>query len=94
MFNALEGKALWVIGFGVEADDGGDSDFLKDRNIFFGSEKLISVFIDFFVRRRTEGNEFAGNNPIQISIFDSFVVLVLLDVKTFKIKPPQLYCIL
>lgn len=37
-----------------------------------------------------EGHEFAGNNPIDVAIFDSLVVLVFLDVEGPEVVPLEL----
>lgn len=36
-----------------------------------------------------EGDELAGNDPVQIAILDAFVILVLFDIEGPKIVPPE-----
>ena len=53
-----------------------------------------AVFISWFVWGRAEGHEFAGDNPIQISVLQFLVVLILCKVECFVVEPAQLYGIL
>lgn len=41
-----------------------------------------------------ESNELAGNDPVKITVFDFFVVLVLLDIESLEVIPTELYALL
>lgn len=78
----------------VEPDDHGDSKFLEDRDIIGRSEDAVlnffknyAVLIDRFIIRRAEGNEFVGDDPVEIAVFYFFIVLILVEVEFFIIEP-------
>ena len=73
---------LWLI----KSNDKGNTHFLKYGNIIFRSE--WSIFISD-IQRPWEGNKFTGYSPVEISIFNFFIVLVLNHIKCIVVIPVQ-----
>ena len=81
----LDEFLTFVLGF-VETNNECDAKFLEDRNVVFGREAAV------FVRNiegSAEGHKLLGQNPIQVTIFNFFVVLVLLHVEVLVIVPTE-----
>ena len=47
----------------------------------------ISSLVDFLVHRPHEGNEFLGNDPVQVTIGNFLIVLVLIRIECLEIVP-------
>ena len=48
------------------------------------------VFVDGLVVGRTEGHKLVGDDPVEVSVFDLLVVLVLVEVELLVVEPAQL----
>lgn len=69
-----------------------DIKLLEYLNILLRMMPVPLILISFF-NRSHECHELAWNNPIDITIFDSLVELIFLDIKCTEIIPLELYCI-
>lgn len=97
MLDAVFGKTVCLVGFVIEANHESDSQFLKNGHIVLRAEQLVlslqqnySIFVDSLVIGRAKGDELVGNDPVQITILDSLVVLVLLQIELLIVEPAQL----
>ena len=46
------------------------------------------------LNRTHESNELAGNNPVEITVFHTLIVLVLLHIEGLEVVPTKLDCAL
>lgn len=99
--NSVLYELIGVVGFVVKPHHSFHAQLLKDRRIvkrcegtILHGERLYAVFIHRLIRRRTKSDKFMRNNPIKISIFNFFVVLVLSQVESLVVKPSQTNSIL
>ncbi len=77
MLDAFLEEPLPVVLLLIEADDGGDPEFLKDRGVVLGGEGAVVVSIILVRSWARESHEFARDYPIQVTIINDLVVLVL-----------------
>lgn len=54
------------------------------------AKALLSILSLYWTH---EGHELFGNDPVKISVFNSFVVLVFLDIESFEIVPIEFNCV-
>jgi len=54
----------------------------------------ISVLVVSLLNWTHEGAELAWDDPVKISVFDSFIVLIFLDIKCAEIIPPESHSVL
>jgi hypothetical protein len=47
----------------------------------------IALILVSFLDRTHESNEFAWDNPVEVTIFYSFIKLVFLDLELFELIP-------
>lgn len=90
MVDTILDESLFIVLFIVKSDDSGNSELFEDGDIIFRSESSVTFSISGLVRGATESNELAWNDPVQVTVFDLFVELVvskveILDVKEFKL---------
>jgi len=87
-------ESLFIVLFIVKSNDSGDSELLEDRDIIFRSESSVAFSISGLIRRATESNEFAWNDPVQITIFNLFIELVVSEVEILDVKEFELDAVL
>ena len=92
MSNLIICKILLIVSFLIKSNYSFNVKLFKDFNVFFGMVPVPLPGISFFYRSH-ESHEFAGNDPIDISILYSLVVLVLLHVKGPEIVPLEFNCV-
>lgn len=100
MLDAFLDKLISIVRLMVKTDYCGDSQLLEDRHVVIGGECSIlpfgdkyTIFVDLLVRGGTKRNEFARNNPIQITILHSFIVLIFGEVELFIVEPSKFDCV-
>lgn len=81
------GELLLVVLRFVESHDERNAHLLEDWNVVFRSERAILVCR---VQRPRERDESAWHRPVQVSILDLLVVLVLDHVELAVVVPSQL----
>jgi len=84
MLNASFHKLLLLILRLVKTDDKGNPKLLEDRYIVIGCE--ASIFVRHILRSR-KCNEATRDYPVQVSILDFFVVLILLHIERGVVVP-------
>ena len=89
MVDTLLQEAVTIILSLVESDDLGDVEMLEDVDVAGGG---VAVAVDgvALVDRAHEGEELAGDDPVQIAVLHLFVVLVLARIKRFEVVPSKL----
>ena len=90
MGDAFIFKVGFIIFLLVESDDLGDSDILENINILAWVVAILVVAVPV-LNGAHEGHKFTWNDPVQVSVFDSFIVLVLLDIETSEVVPSEFY---
>ena len=86
MLNAIFCEFLRIILWFVEPHNQSDTKLLKDWNIVLWRERSILVCYIKWPRKRYE---LAWNSPIEISIFNFFIVLIFSNIKSAIIIPLQ-----
>ena len=94
MLDTIFSEIVRIVSFVVEPHNCSNAKFLEDRNVIIGSKSTIPVFVDWLVGRRAEGNEFLGEDPVEISVLYLFVVLILGQVECLIVEPTQLNSVL
>ena len=79
-----EGCAI-VFSF-VQTDHSADIQVLEDVNIA-GSSVTISVYGVPLIDRSHEGQELAGDDPVEVAVLDLLVMLVLSCIKCLEVIP-------
>jgi len=87
-------ESVFIILLIVKSNDSGDSKLLEDGDIIFRSESSVAFSISGLVRGATESNELARNDPVQVTVFDLFIELVVSEVEIFNIEELELNAIL
>jgi hypothetical protein len=89
--NLLLQKEPFVVLLLIESYNSIDTHLLEDIAVFLRmmSESLICIT---FLDRTHKRHEPSGDDPVEVSILDSFVMLVLLDVECPEVIPLVLYC--
>ena len=101
MIDSIFYELLAIVGFVIQPYDLFHTQFLENWHIVQRSKSSIlnkktiyAVFVNWFVRRTAKCNKFLRNNPIQVSIFYFFIVLIFCQVKGLIVEPTQLHCVL
>ena len=79
---------LFVVFLLVESDDLADSDVLEDLNILAGM-MAISVMVISVLNWSHEGSKLAWDDPVEVTVLDSLIVLVLLHVEGAEVVPAE-----
>lgn len=93
MSNSSVGQMLFIILFFVESDHSGYIDAFKDISILVWMVS-ISLTLVSVLDWSHEGDELAWDDPVEVSILNSLIVLVLLDIKCPEVIPSKSYGIL
>lgn len=72
----------------VQSDDPGDIDILEDVDIFIWVVS-ISLALVSVLNWTHEGDELAWDDPVEVSVLDSLIVFVLLDIECPEIVPAE-----
>ena len=86
--DALLDEALLVVLGLIQSDDPADSDVLEDVAVLVGVV-TVSVLSVSRLNRTHESHELAGNDPIKVTILDSLVVFVLLNIEGLEVIPSE-----
>ena len=89
MGNSLFNEEPLIVLFFIQSDDSLDIELLKYLNILVRVVTISLVSVSL-LNGSHECHEFAGNNPVKITIFDSLVLLVLLDIEGLEVIPAEL----
>jgi len=94
MVDTVLDESVFIILFIVKSDDSGNSEFLEDGNIIFRSESSVAFSISGLVRGSTESNKLAGDDPVQVTVLNLFIELIVSEVEIFNIKELELNAVL
>lgn len=89
MCDAFLNEEPFIVLFFVQSHDSLDIKLLEYVDILVRMMSISLVSISLFDRAH-ECHELAGNNPVKIAIFDSLVLLILLDVEGSEVIPFEL----
>jgi hypothetical protein len=81
-------EMLFIIFFLVKSNDFGHINALKDIAIFVW---MVSISLSMVpvLNWAHEGNELSWDDPVEISILNSLIVLVLLDIESSEVVPSE-----
>ena len=93
MSNILVLECLLVVLFFVESDDPIHSNILEDAAVLAW---MVTIFVSSItlLYRTHECYKLTWHNPVEISVFDFLIVLILFDVETFEVVPSKSYGVL
>ena len=93
MAYAISNKPISIVFLLIETDHARDLKVFENLNVVLGrvAPSLMPIHI---VKRPHKCNELPRNDPVEISVLDSLVLLVFLDVEGLKVVPSKLDCIL
>lgn len=91
VIEAMLYESLCVVHFNIQSNY---CRYVMDAEVvqvLFGLVIYVAVFDFLFVVRSTEGKKLIGHNPIEITIFDHFIVAVLFVIKVVKVEEASLH---
>lgn len=83
---------LFVIFLLIESDYSVDSNVFEYLNIFIWMMS-ISVMSISVLNWAHEGCKLIWDDPVEITIFNTLIVLILLDIECTEVIPAESYCI-
>lgn len=90
MLNIISNESLPIIFGLIQSDDSSYVKMMENLDVVFwcvaSSFKFTGV-----VQWTHKGNELTWNDPIQITIFDFFIIFVLFVVEFFAVVPSKFY---
>lgn len=84
-------ESLCVVHFNIQANDRCDVVDAKVVQILFRFVIDVTIFHFLFIVWSAEGKKFVRHNPIEITIFDHFVVAILFVIKVIKVEEASLH---
>ena len=90
--NVFVSEESLVILLLIESDDPLDAELLEDLHILIGVVAVPLVLVSLLDGAH-EGHELARNNPVEIAIFNSLVLLIFSHIECLKFIPPKLYSV-
>lgn len=93
MLNTLVGEMFLIVFLLIESNDSLDTELLENWSVFIGMV-TISLILISLLDRTHKGHEFSRYNPVEIAVFDSLKMLVLLNVESLEVIPAKLQGIL
>ena len=92
MIDAIADELIFVVLRFIKSNDSRHIEMLENLEIVFRGVssplKLANV-----VERSHEGNELVWDNPVEVSIFDLLVVLILLIIEFTELVPAESNCV-
>lgn len=89
MLYPFVGEEPLVVLFFIQSDNSGDIKLFEDLDILIGVMSVFLVSVPLLYRAH-ESHELAWDNPIKIAIFNSLMVLILLDIEGLEVVPAEL----
>lgn len=89
MSNIIFQEELPIVFFFIESDDAGHVELLKDFDVLLGVVAVPLIGIPLLDGSH-ESHELARNNPVDVSVLNSLVVLVLFHVEGSEVIPLEL----
>jgi len=86
MGNTVFYKILFVVFLLIESNYSLDTKLLKDLNVFLRVMAIPLICISLF-NRSHKGHELSRDNPIHVTIFYSFIVLIFFHVEGTEVVP-------
>ena len=90
--NASVFKMLFVVFLLIESDDLADSNVLEYFNIFIWVVSISMMSISV-LNWSHEGCKLVWDDPVEITIFNTLIVLILLDIECTEVIPAESHCI-
>ena len=96
VFDILLGEVRSIVGFVIQPNHSGHFQFFEYGHVVVGRKCAILrvgrgyvVLIDGFIGGGAECDELVGDDPVEVSVLDLLVVLVLGQAKGLVVEPPQ-----
>ena len=91
--NVLLDEESLVILFLIESDDSFHIELLENFDVLVRMMTVSLVLVPLLDGAH-EGHEFSGNDPVEVTIFDSLILLVFLHIECLEVVPLELDSIL
>lgn len=85
-------KIFLIILFFIQSNNSGNPESFKYFNVLIGMMPISLIYISFF-NRTHEGHKFSRDDPIHITIFNTFEEFILFNIEGLKIVPAKFNCI-
>ena len=92
MSNSLVFKMLFIVFLLIKSDYPGDINVVEDITILVWMLTILMSGVSGF-NWSHESDELSWNNPVEITVFNSLVVLVFLNVESSEIVPVEFNCV-
>jgi len=92
MSNSFVFKMLFIVFLLIKSDYPGDINVVEDITILVWMLTILMSGVSGF-NWSHESDELSWNNPVEITVFNSLVVLVFLNVESSEIVPVEFNCV-
>jgi len=92
MSNSFVFKMLFIVFLLIKSDYPGDINVVEDITILVWMLSILMSGISGF-NWPHESDELSWNNPVEITVFNSLVVLVFLNIESSEIVPVEFNCV-
>lgn len=93
VLDTLVSKMLLLVFLFVKSNDSLYAELLENRSVFVWVMSVSLIFISLLYWTH-ESHKLSWYNPIEIAVFDSFIVLILFDIEVLKVVPLKLDSVL
>lgn len=87
-------ECISIVLLGVETHNSFDPELLKAGNHFFDCASSAAILIEFDRRRVGKCQEFIGDNPVHIAVFELVHALVLHQIEGVHAEPAETHSFL
>ena len=88
MSNAILSKSLFIVKWVIQSDYPSNINVLEDLDVFVWVVAVPLLRVSL-IEWAHESSKLLRNDPVHVTIFNSFVMLVLLDYERFKLVPAE-----
>lgn len=92
MSNSFVFKMLFIVFLLIKSDHPGDINVVEDITILVWMLTILMSGVSGF-NWSHESDELSWNDPVEITVFNSLVVLVFLNVESSEIVPVEFNCV-
>jgi hypothetical protein len=85
-------KMLFIVFFFVKSNYPSDINIVEDITVFVWMLPVLMSGVSSF-NRSHKSDKFSWNNPVQVTVFNSLVVLVFFNIESFEVVPVELDCV-
>jgi len=83
-------ESFTVVLLVVKSYDHSNTELLEDWDVIFRSETSVTVSVSRLVTGTTESDELSWNDPVEITVLDLLIELVVSEVESLDVEPLEL----